>query len=196
MANIMEKLDKGYIHTRIIIEILGKPKDYVESSLITYVQKIKKDSEIEVLEEEHDEALEQKDGTWLAFVEMEMLMKDLPTLIGFCFDYMPASIEIIAPEKVQFKSQELSRVMNDLQGKLHQLDAMVKQFKLDNDFLKKNTRTLLRNLISIVVLSRPRTIEEMSAIIGVKEKELERFLEAMIEENKIKKEGELYSVVK
>ncbi|MBW2992942.1 PCI domain-containing protein, partial [Candidatus Woesearchaeota archaeon] len=65
-----------------------------------------------------------------------------------------------------------------------------------NDFLRKNTRTLLRNLLNIVLLSKPRTIEEMSAIIGVKEKELEKFLNAMIKEGKMKKEGDLYSAVK
>lgn len=196
MANIKEKLEKGYIHTRIIIEILGKPKEYVEKALRAYVQKIKNDPNLEVLGEDYGKATEQEGNTWTTFVELEMLMQNLSTLIGFCFDYMPASIEILAPEKMHFNLQGLSRIINDLQGKLHHLDAMVKQFKLQNDFLRKNTRTLLRNLINIVLLIKPKTIEELTAIIGVKEKELEKFLNAMIKENKVKKEGDLYSIVK
>jgi len=196
MANINEKLEKGYIHTRVIIEVLGKPKDYVENALKIFVQKIKGDQDLEVLNEDYGDATEHEQNTWTTFVELEMLMKDTLTMIGFCFDYMPASIEILAPENIKFKSQEFSRIINDLQGKLHHLDAMVKQFKVQNDFLRKNTRTLLRNLITIALLAKPQTIEELTAIIGVKGKELEKFLEAMIKENKIKKEGDMYSAVK
>ncbi len=196
MANINEKLEKGYIHTRVIIEVLGKPKAYVENSLRAFVQKIKKDSNLEVIHEDYGEATEHENDTWTTFVELEILIKDIITMTGFCFDYMPASIEILAPENMKLKSQELSMIINDLQGKLHHLDAMVKQFKMQNDFLRKNTRTLLRNLITIALLVKPKTIEELTAIIGVKEKELEKFLDAMIKENKIKKEGDMYSAVK
>lgn len=196
MANIKEMLEKGYIHSRIIIELLGKPKEYVEKALKGYVEKIKEDSDIEIIGTEYGKAKEHEEGIWATFVEIEILILDIPSLVGFCFDYMPASIEIIAPDKFSFRSDEFSRIVNDLQGKLHHLDAMVKQFKVENDFLRKNTRTLLRNLLNIVLLSKPRTIEEMSAIIGVKEKELEKFLNEMIKENKVKKEGDLYSSVK
>ena len=40
---IRQKISEGYIHIRAIIEVLGKPKDYVEKSLTEYLEKIKKE---------------------------------------------------------------------------------------------------------------------------------------------------------
>mgnify|MGYP001585341470 CR=1 FL=1 len=53
--------DKGqhaHIRCRTIIEVLGKPKEHVENSLREYVQHIREDSELVVLNEEYSEAKE------------------------------------------------------------------------------------------------------------------------------------------
>ena len=37
------------IHVRVVIEVVGKPKEHVEQSLAGYMDKIKNDEELEVL---------------------------------------------------------------------------------------------------------------------------------------------------
>ena len=195
MIDIKEKLEQGYIHSKVIIEILGKPKEYVESSIKKYVETIKQDKNIEILQEEFAPA-EQQEDMWASFVELETLMVNIPTLIGFCFDYMPSSVEIIAPEELKLKNKEISNFLNDLQAKLHMLDMAVKQLRNENIFLKKNTNSILKNTIAILLFRTSRTAEQLSKATGIQQKELMQFLDALIKENKLKKQGEQYSLVK
>ena len=200
MVDVNDKLSKGYIQSRAIIEVVGKPKEHVEEALKEYIDKIKNNSEIEVLKYDVSEAKEVEDervkGLFGLFVEIEILVKDLPTLTGFCFDYMPSSVEIIEPKELKIKENQLSAFINDLQGKLHSLDMLVKQLNQRDGFLKNNINALLRNFISILLMNNSMDVKQLSKFVGYDEKELEKFLEILIKENKIKKEEGKYQLIK
>ena len=134
-----EKLiaEKMHIRCKIIIEILGKPKEHVEKTLNMYIDKIKNDSDLIVLNSEFSEAAE-KDKLWAIFVELDMVIKGIPKLISFCFDYMPSSIEITKPEEFVMKKSTIEDLINDLQARLHGVDMIVKNQKNENEFLKQN----------------------------------------------------------
>ena len=125
-----EKLISEQVHMRckIIIEVLGKPKEHVEKSLKMYVDKIKNDSELIVLNEEFAEAKE-KEKLWATFVELELVIKGIPKLIAFCFDYMPSSIEIIKPTELSMDKSTIEDMINDLQARLQDVDMMIKKKK-------------------------------------------------------------------
>src|SRR3989338_2372750 len=106
----------AHIRCRTIIEVLGKPKEHVESSIKDYVEHIKKDSELVILKEEFSEIKEQG-KLWSQFVELELVVKGTNKLIGFCFEYMPSSIEIIKPESLDMSNAELASFLNDLQAR-------------------------------------------------------------------------------
>ncbi|MEM3127156.1 MAG: hypothetical protein QW331_03765, partial [Candidatus Woesearchaeota archaeon] len=116
--DIKEKLEKGYIHARVIIELMGKPKEHVEKTIKDYIKHISEDQNFEVLNQEIA-PLEPKEEYFVTFAELEILCKDVPSLVGFCFDYMPSSIEIIEPEKINYDRHQLSSIINDLQARLH-----------------------------------------------------------------------------
>lgn len=184
---------EGHVHCKIIIEMLGKPKEHVEEALREYVQQIKQNNEIEVLEEFFGD-FQPKEDMWTGFVELEMLMKDLSTLIGFCFDYMPASIEVIEPEELKMLNREISNMINDLQGKLHNLDMLVKNMKAENVLLRKNMRTLLKNIVSVLLLGRSLNLMQLSKATGIGEKEMNVFLEGLVKGGYLAKEGDVYSL--
>ena len=140
--------EKNYIRFKTILEILGKPKEHVEESLKKYIAKIKEDEELMVIKEYYSDAKEQ-DNMFSVFAELEMLVKTVPKLIGFCFDYMPSSLEILKPESLALKNTQFTGILNDLQAKLHNVDMVAKQLKSENDFLKRNLKTSLKNVISI-----------------------------------------------
>ncbi|MBI2647300.1 hypothetical protein HYW99_02380 [Candidatus Woesearchaeota archaeon] len=194
----MEKPEKqdasAHIRCRTIIEVLGKPKEYVEDALKQYIEHIKEDSELVVLNEEYSEAKEQG-KLWSKFVELDLVVKGIKKLIGFCFEYMPSSIEVIKPEQLIMSSNELSNFFNDLQARLHNVDMVVKQLKAENDFLKHNLNAILHNSIMICLKVSKLSLDQLSQVTGVDKKELEIFVEKLIKENKIKKEEEVYSLV-
>ena len=183
----------AHIRCRAIIEVLGKPKEHVEKSIKEYVEHIKKDSELVVLNEDYSEVKEQG-NLWSQFVELELVIKGTFKLIAFCFDYMPSSIEVLKPDHLIMTNPELSNFLNDLQARLHSVDMTVKKLKAENDFLKLNMNAILHNAILVCLNGRKFNMEQLSKITGVEKKELEIFVEKLVNDNKIKKENDMYSL--
>lgn len=174
--------------------MLGKPKEHIETTLKTFVEEIKKNQDYMVLKEDFAEAKEQE-TMWSAFVELEIVFTDIKTLLPFCFDYMPSSIEVIRPDNLGIPSKDLSNFLNDLQGKLHHVDMVAKQLKAETVVLKKNLNTSLKNVILLVLgIKKTPDLEELSKFTGIKKEELIPFLDQLIKDEKIKKEEKGYSL--
>ena len=189
----MTDAKSDHIRCRTIIEVLGKPKEYVEKSLSVYIYHIKEDSELVILNEHYSEIVE-KESLWTGFVELELVIKGAKKLIAFCFEYMPSSIEVLKPEHFGMTNPELSSFLNDLQARLHNVDMIVKQQKAENEFLRKNMQAIIHNSILICLKVNSFTAEHLSKITGIHLKELSIFLESLLKESKIKKENDTYSL--
>tara|TARA_Y100000310_G_C20583874_1_gene764400 strand:+ start:493 stop:1104 length:612 start_codon:yes stop_codon:yes gene_type:complete len=186
--------EKTHLRCKIIIEVLGKPKEHVEKSIQMYVDAINKDSDLIILKKEFADAKE-KEKLWATFVELEMVIKGLPKLIAFCFDYMPSSIEILKPEELIMTRSTIADFANDLQSRLHDVDMIIKKLKNESDFLKKNMNTVINNTILISLLPRPLDKEGISKITGIKDKELQIFLDSLIKEDKLAENNGVYALV-
>jgi hypothetical protein len=195
--DIREKLEQGYIHTRTIIEVVGRPKEHVENSLKEYLGKLKQLKELEVLKQDIADINHlEKENLWTVFAELEIMFKDMISLTQFCFDFMPSSIEILAPEQIAFQNRELAIVLNNLQGKLHNLHAASKHLLNENVICKKNIQVILSNFVSILLLKSGKTLEQLSKPTGLPPDKTEILLETMIKQGRIKKEGDLYTLIK
>ena len=159
----------AHIRCRTIIEVLGKPKEHVEKAISEYIGHIKEDSGLVVLAENYSEAKDQG-KLWSKFVELDLVIKGTSKLITFCFEYMPSSLEVLKPEHIILTNPEISNFLNDLQARLH-------------------------NAVLICLKVSSLSMDQLSQITGVDKKELETFTENLLKENKIKKEGEIYSLV-
>lgn len=193
MTEAEKQGEHAHIRCRTIIEVLGKPKEHVEDAIKEYIEHIKEDSELVVMNEDYSEIKEQG-KLWSKFVELDLVIKGTKKLISFCFEYMPSSIEVVKPEHLAMTNPELSNFLNDLQARLHNVDMAVKQLKAENDFLKLNMNAVLHNAVLICLKVSRLNIEQLSQITGVDKKELEIFVEKLLKDNKIKKEGDAYSL--
>ena len=185
--------EHAHIRSRTIIEVLGKPKEHVENAIKEYIEHIKEDSELVVLNEDYSEAIEQG-KLWSKFVEMDLVIKGTKKLISFCFEYMPSSLEVLKPEHLIMTNAELSNFLNDLQARLHNVDMIVKQQKAENDFLRHNMHAIIHNTILICLKVAKLSIEQLSQVTGIEKKEMEILVEKLLKENKIKKEDDLYTL--
>ncbi|MBI2652253.1 hypothetical protein HYX00_02200 [Candidatus Woesearchaeota archaeon] len=193
MVETEKQGEHAHIRCRTIIEVLGKPKEYVEDAINQYIEHIKEDSELVILNEDYSEMKEQG-KLWGKFVELDLVIKGTKKLISFCFEYMPSSLEVVKPGQLIMTNPELSNFLNDLQARLHNVDMIVKQLKAENDFLRHNMNAVLHNAIMICLKVSRLSLEQLSQVTGVEKKELEMFIEKLIKENKIKKEGETYTL--
>lgn len=195
MVNIKEKLNDGWVHSRVIIEVLGKPEEHVDKALHVYMEKIKQEKDLIILETDFSE-IEPQEALFSGFVELEMLTKDLMKLVWFCFDYLPSSVEIIEPERLSFKNNELSSFLNDLQTRLHLIGEELKIAKQTNIVLEANSKNLLRNLIFQCMKDGEKSISQLSAFTGISESDLEPFLDLYLQNNLIDKKEDKYSLVR
>ncbi|MGB9707807.1 MAG: hypothetical protein ACPLXC_00560 [Candidatus Pacearchaeota archaeon] len=141
---IKEKVTKGWLRVALIIEVLGKPVDYLEKALSMAVDALEKSGKANILEKKiHPaKALPNTKEVFTTFAEIEILVQDISKLIEIIFDYMPSSIEIIEPANFSLKLEDANAVLNDLATKLHQYDTLLKKSRLELEILAKRLKEL------------------------------------------------------
>ncbi len=179
---------------RSVIEVLGSPKEHIEEAIKGYIKKLKENEDYKVISEEYAEIKKQEDqNLWATFAEIEVETEELTNIVNFCFDYMPSLIEIVNPTTVSFNNAEVSSILNDLMAKLHSVDMVAKQFRLENDHLKADSANLLKNYLTILLKENNFNAATLSKLTGVVQDKLEDFLDQLIDEGKIDlKEGIYY----
>ena len=182
---------EGEITFRAVIEVLGKPQEHVESSLKDYVNKLKEDENYTVIREEFAEAKKQDDQElWAVFAELEIKTSDVEKIISFCFEYMPSVLEVLTPKSLILEGEKITTFLNELQAKLHQVDMVAKQLKIENDHLGRNMGFLLKNYVTVILSKTNLNAEQLSKLTGVQKDALEDFLDQLIDEGRIDmKEG-------
>ncbi len=178
------------IQVNAIIEMLGGPKEYIEKVLRNYIEKIKKEG-LNVASEIYHEGVP-RDTLFTTFAELDVQFDKVEELLDFCFESMPSSIEISHPENLTLTNTMLTNFLNDLQAKIHQNDMLVKNFRAQNHVLDKNAMNTFRNFLLYLVKQKPLNAEEASKHVGVAPEQLAPFFDKLVEEKKIKKEGEKY----
>jgi len=188
--------EKPKILARIIIEILGKPKDYVEKTLKVVVDKIKETKGIKLENYEFEKPKKVEGDVFSSFVELELWVNDISVLLGLCFDYMPSSIEILEPQEIRLKANNLSDFLNDLLANLHTLDMRLKTYVQENKVLNQNAIALIHNFVLRLLKEGNKTIQELSSVVGIKEKPLKEIIKLLEEKGLIKQEGKKYKINK
>ncbi|MFH0875582.1 MAG: hypothetical protein V1859_06595 [archaeon] len=191
---IKDKVKDGYIYVRAILEIVGMPKNYVKETMDGHLAKIDADENLILAKRKIAPPKKEKDSEFfVTFAEIEILAKNTHTLMVFCFDYMPSSVEIIEPEEIIYKSADFTDFLNDVQARLHAVNMGMQDLQQKNKNLIKNTSTILENFIK-TLLRAPMTLAEIKGFTGIREDELSRLLEVLIKNNKIVKTGEKYAL--
>jgi len=192
---IKDKVAEGRILARIIIEIVGKPKEHIEKALRIVVDKIKEQKDFKVVEEKLFNA-EKQEEMFSTFAELGILFNNMEVLVGFCLDFMPSSVEILDPEKLSFKSNNFAGLINDLLTRLHQISLRVVQNNAEKKILKKNMLNMLKNTVMILLSIKGMQLEQLSKSSGVNEKDFKPLLDVMVKEKTIDFKEGVYSLKK
>lgn len=187
---LKEIVSKGGVVCRAIFEMAGNPKEHVEKTLSEYIAKVKEDPDYIFLKE-HSEPTEENEGIWSTFIEAEILITSLEKLNILCFNLGPASVEILLPEERSFTDKGLTNLYNDFISKLHEAGMEIKSLSSESDLLKVNLNRAIRNCI-ILSITEPKTAQDISEKVGIDTEHLQPFLEALIREKSLVKDGEKY----
>lgn len=186
-----ERVEDGQIKVRIIIELLGQPKDLMVKTFDTMLAKLKEECKV-VKEDRADFKPEGK--LWSTFAELELWVKDFQKLTSIMFHYMPSSIEILEPQQFVLRAHDFSDYLNDMQGRLHETDMKLKNSRAEVEVLKKNAGGLLFNLMHFSLRDSPKTVDELAKSIGTTSDDIKFYVEAWEKQGKFIKEGDKYRV--
>jgi len=190
---IQKRIKQGAILAQVSFEVVGNPKDYVETTIKGFVNNIKNDSDIKFLSEEFGEPEEvpNSQGLWSNYADTEVLVNNLDKFVWLCVNFLPATIEIIAPEELRFSDKDLTNWLNDILAKLHEISITVRQTNVKNEVLVQNMNALIQNSI-IITTEQYHKPAEIGKKVGIDEKQLQPFFEALIKQGKLEKKGDEY----
>lgn len=130
-------MSKKDIIIKAIIEIVGSPKEHVEKTINLVIEKIKERcNDIEILNHKIAEAKQIKQF-WSSFIEADLKFGKFDALLGFCFDFMPSSVELISPDKMEFGTMDFNNFLNDILSRIHKYDLVLKNINAQNILLKR-----------------------------------------------------------
>ncbi|MBD3263052.1 hypothetical protein GF374_01590 [Candidatus Woesearchaeota archaeon] len=140
----MAESQRPKIKTRMIIEIAGRPKEHINNALKKTAEDFAKETKkVEVTSRKIREPKKvefeniKKTDIFSGFVEFHADIEDFSTLVGLIFDWMPSSVEIVEPENISENYKELNGILNDLAGRLHRYDSLVKKLRAKTILLAK-----------------------------------------------------------
>ncbi|RMF06011.1 hypothetical protein D6764_03390 [Candidatus Woesearchaeota archaeon] len=190
-----ERLEKGQLKLRIIIELMGKPKDLMEKTFDLLLKKLRDDENHHVIKEDRAD-FKQHGKLWTTFAEVELWVKNFSALTALLFDYLPSSVEVLEPQNFILRSQDFTDYLNDMQARLHQADMTVKNLRAEVQVLKKQAAGMLNNLVVLSLREGPKTLEEVCEDIGTSPEDLEPYMKKFVEFGKIKMDGKKYDLVR
>jgi hypothetical protein len=127
------------IQARLILEILGRPKEHVSEALKMIVDKISKEKGVRLVETQIHAPMPIKESTDLftSFTEIVIECDTLSSFFGIVFAYMPANIEIMEPLDLQIRNDEFTALANRIIQRLHNYDAIARKLVVDNKMLRE-----------------------------------------------------------
>ena len=132
------------ITVSFILEALGRPKEHLVQALEELISKMDEEKKVSVISKKIHEPVVMKNQPELftTYAEVEVEVEEIIYLMGLVFKYMPASIEVISPEKLIVENNNLSELLSELARKLHGYDELARMMQADRAVLLKKIEEL------------------------------------------------------
>ena len=112
----------------MIVEMAGKPPEYVKESLEKHIGVLNdvKDIEVHGINVSEPREIEGSNGMFTCFAEADFETENFARLTETMFDFMPSSVEVIEPSSVKLDAAEATGLLNNISGRLHKYDEVAK----------------------------------------------------------------------
>ncbi len=124
------------IRARMVIEVMGWPKEQLVEHLEKFIDGLKEDWEIENVDYAEPEKVGDK-KMYSAFVEFEAIAPSLRQLMFICLQHAPSVVEILEPDEFILKASDLQDVLADVTGRIQEMDKKVKMLSSNLQNIKK-----------------------------------------------------------
>jgi hypothetical protein len=135
---------------RMVLEILGRPKEHLVEALKGLVTKISAEKGVKIINQNIHEPIpvEKSNDLFTTFAEIELEIDNLNTYFVLIFTYLPSHVEIITPETLTLENFTLNDLSNNIIQRIHSYDAVAKRLVADNDLLVKKLKEVAPQLFA------------------------------------------------
>jgi hypothetical protein len=127
------------IKAMFIFEMLGRPPDYLKSSMEEFIVKIGGIKGVEIISKKiHEPKPIEKEGVkdlFTNFAEIEVTVDSLLLVFDITINMLPSHVEIIEPSELELRNFDLGSVLSNLTAKLHRYDEVAKTLILERNQL-------------------------------------------------------------
>lgn len=145
--SLNKKLDretKG-IRATIILEIIGKPQEYLVKTLEEIIAKISEEKGVQVLNKKINEPVLMKKSKefYTTFAEVDLEVENILYLTIIMFKYMPSHIEVVEPELIALTNNGWTDILSELTRRLHSYEEIARVIQLQNSQMQKKLNELV-----------------------------------------------------
>jgi len=152
------------IRAVLILEVIGKPREYLTETIEKIIEQMGKEKGVEVKEKKIKEPVLMKDKIrilkeskggkkpeaekndfYITFAEVEVEVGDILHLAILMFKYMPSHIEVISPELITLSNNGWSDILSELTRRLHGYDEVARVMQIEKKILETKLRNALEN---------------------------------------------------
>lgn len=146
------------IRANVIFEMMGRPKNHLEIVMNDFLKRFETERGIKLISKTVNDARKveekDKDGKKIKFVkgkelfttfaDVELEFDEFLGLLRILFVYMPSHVEITSPDNFEVAHIDMTMMVNEITGKLHQYDAIAKNAMMHNQILANRVQMLER----------------------------------------------------
>jgi hypothetical protein len=133
------------VRASIILEVIGRPAEYLTETLNGIIEKIGKENGVKVRNSKVNVPVEMKEnkGFYTSFADVEVEVDEILYLAILVFRYMPAHVEVISPQNISLSNVEWGDILSEITRKLHSYEEIVRITQNEKFILEKRLRELL-----------------------------------------------------
>lgn len=145
MSSDKKKGETKGISSTIILEIVGRPPEYLIETLEGLIKNMDEEKGVHVLGKRINEPIFMKDSKdyYTTFAEVDIEVEDILYLAIIMFKYMPAHVEVIEPELIALTNSGWTDILSELTRRLHGYDEIARMMQVENSQMQKKLNELL-----------------------------------------------------
>jgi len=129
----------------LIVEVLGRPVEYLVETMNNIAEQIGKEKGVKVIGNKVNPPvpIEGQKDFYTSFSEIAVETENLLYLSILMFKYMPAHIEILSPQNISLTNNGWNDVMNELTRRLHGYDEIARIMQAEKKILEDKLRSMI-----------------------------------------------------
>jgi hypothetical protein len=141
----MSSDDKKKINAMMVVEVLGRPPEYLTETLDNIIKAIGEENGVVVVEKRLVEpvAMKEKPDFYSSFAEIEVELEEILNLAILMFKYMPAHVEIVSPQNFNLSNSGFNDLFNELTRRLHGYEEIARILQTEKMILENQLKTIL-----------------------------------------------------